>query len=154
MKRWLFSINTTLNIGLLYLIIVLFLTVTSIIVLFLAFLDFNQFHQTSDILLLFIVPIMIYDNADTDKSIILSDNKGKAGIYLWTHKLSGKKYIGSAIDLSKRIKYYFNTSELKRVDNYICRAIISHTHSAFSLSILDHIDTSNLNMKDARILIL
>lgn len=31
-------------------------------------------------------PVIIYNNVDTDKSIILSNNKGKAGIYMWTHK--------------------------------------------------------------------
>lgn len=36
---------------------------------------------------------IVYPNADMDKSSILSDNKGKAGIYQWTHILSGKKYV-------------------------------------------------------------
>lgn len=29
--------------------------------------------------------IKFYNNADTDKLQILEDNKGKAGIYVWTH---------------------------------------------------------------------
>jgi len=43
-----------------------------------------------------------YSNSDTDKFLILTDNKGKAGIYLWKHNESGKIYIGSAADLFKR----------------------------------------------------
>jgi hypothetical protein len=82
------------------------------------------------------VPIVIYNNAETDKSIILSDNKGRAGIYLWTHIESGKIYVGSAIDLSKRLNRYYSSLELKQVDNYICRALLDYTHSAFSLVIL------------------
>jgi group I intron endonuclease len=45
-------------------------------------------------------------------------------------------------------------SELKRVDNYITRAIISHTHSAFSLTILEYIDISTLSIDEVRELIL
>lgn len=36
------------------------------------------------------VPVKFYLNADTDKLQILKDNKGKAGVYLFTHKESGK----------------------------------------------------------------
>lgn len=46
-------------------------------------------------------PVIIYNNADTEKSRILSDNRGKAGIYMWTHLETKRIYIGSAIDLSK-----------------------------------------------------
>jgi len=44
---------------------------------------------------------MIYSIADTNKLQILKDNKGKTGIYMWTHLKSGKRYIGSGINLSK-----------------------------------------------------
>src|SRR5690606_28603573 len=98
--------------------------------------------------------VIVYSNAETDKSKILSDNKGKAGIYLWTHKESGKKYIGSAVDLSKRLKDYFSPSYLKRAKNYICNALIFHTHSAFSLSILEYINISNLSKEEALQLII
>jgi len=91
--------------------------------------------------------LKVHNNADTDKSTILSDNKGKAGIYQWKHKESNKMYVGSAVDLSKRLSKYYSTSELKRIDNYICRAIIHHTHSSFSLLILEYIDISTLSMK-------
>lgn len=98
--------------------------------------------------------VIVYSNAETDKSKILSENKGKAGIYLWTHKESGKKYIGSAVDLSKRLKDYFSPSYLKRAKNYICNALIFHTHSAFSLSILEYINISNLSKEEALQLII
>jgi hypothetical protein len=34
------------------------------------------------------IPVIIYNNADTDKLRILTDNSGKAGIYQWTHNES------------------------------------------------------------------
>jgi len=99
-------------------------------------------------------PVIIYSNADTDKSQILTDNKGKTGIYLWIHKESNKKYVGSALDLSKRLSYYYSPLALKRADNYISRAIICHTHSAFSLTILEYINISGKSVDEARKLIL
>lgn len=48
------------------------------------------------------------------KASILKQNKGKSGIYKWTHIESGKCYVGSAVDLSKRFKNYFNVYYLKR----------------------------------------
>lgn len=35
-------------------------------------------------------------DADKDKLDILNYTKGKSGIYLWTNKLNGKKYVGSS----------------------------------------------------------
>jgi group I intron endonuclease len=107
-----------------------------------------------DTVLSILVPIMIYSNASTEKSQIISDNKGKAGIYLWSHRESNKMYVGSAVDLSKRLSKYYSSSELKQVNNYISRALIVHTHSEFSLSILEYIDISNLSIDEVRELIL
>jgi len=65
------------------------------------------FKEPEIFLLACFVPIKIYHNADSDKSRILAENSGKSGIYVWTHNLSGKIYVGSAVDLSKRLKDYF-----------------------------------------------
>lgn len=100
-------------------------------------------------------PSIVYDNAEIDRPRILSDNKGRSGIYMFTHKESSKKYIGSAVDLFKRLSDYYSFLYLKRTDNYISRALLHHTHSAFSLTILDYIDIlSSSNALETRILIL
>jgi len=100
------------------------------------------------------IPVRVYPNAKVSKLEILSFNKKKAGIYLWTHKESNKKYVGSAFDLSRRLRAHYSLSNLEQVNHYISRALLRHTHSAFSLSILQYIDVSNLSKKEARILIL
>jgi hypothetical protein len=61
-----------------------------------------------EILFSMFVPIMIYSNADSDKLKVLADNKGKAGIYQWTHLESGKRYIGSAFNLTERMYNYYS----------------------------------------------
>jgi len=103
---------------------------------------------------LFFSTIVMYPNASTDKESILKDHKEKAGIYLWTHLGSGKMYVGSAVDLSRRLKNYYSTYKLKRANNYICNALNHHKYSAFSLSILEYIDITNLSLEEARKLIL
>lgn len=42
--------------------------------------------------------LMVFSNADKDKLAILDYIKGKAGIYMWTNKLNGKKYVGSSVN--------------------------------------------------------
>jgi len=63
-------------------------------------------------------------------------------------------YVGSAVDLSKRLKDYYSSNYLKRTNYYICNAIIHHTHSAFSLAILEYIRISNKSIDEAKALIL
>jgi excinuclease UvrABC nuclease subunit len=57
---------------------------------------------------------MIYDNINSENPLFLSGLKGKAGIYMWTHKESGKRYIGSSFDLSKRLSNYLSIFYLNR----------------------------------------
>jgi group I intron endonuclease len=102
-----------------------------------------------------LAPTVIYLNALTDKSRILSELKGKAGVYQWTHKESGKIYIGSAVDLSKRLKDYYSNYYLNRSKTmYICNAILDHGHSKFELTIIEIINISNLSLEETRKLIL
>lgn len=90
--------------------------------------------------------VIVYSNADTDKSKILSDNKGKAGIYQWTHKESGKTYIGSAVNISNRLKDYYSKNHLERNKTmYINNALLQHGYDAFSLTILEYVDISTLS---------
>jgi hypothetical protein len=78
-------------------------------------------------------------NAYTDKLLILSNNKAKPGIYCFTNLINGKQYVGSAIDLSKRLRNYFNTKYLARYPYmYIYNALQKHGHENFSLEILEY----------------
>ena len=114
-----------------------------------------SFIEEPNILLTCFVPIMIYFNPDTARSQILADNKGKAGIYQWTHKESGKTYIGSAVNLSKRMRTYYSIGYLERNKSmYICNALFNHGYSSFTLTIYAYIDISQLTKEEAKKMIL
>ena len=88
-----------------------------------------------------VVPVKVYSDADTCKTIILSDNKGKSGIYRWINITNGKSYIGSTVDLKTRFISYFNIKHLIANDNMlICRSLIKYGYSNFRLEILEYCD--------------
>lgn len=87
------------------------------------------------------MPVVCYDNAELAKAQIISDNRGKAGVYRWTNKLNGKSYIGSSINLSNRLHVYFNKAYIeKNKDNMaINSALLKYGYSNFKLEILEYI---------------
>lgn len=74
-------------------------------------------------------PAAVYENAYITKSQILSENKGKSGIYLWRNLINGKTYIGSAVNLKSRMNHYFSLKHLV-INNTmaICRAASQKKH--------------------------
>lgn len=99
--------------------------------------------------------IKFYSNSAELKALIFKENKGKAGIYMWTHIETGKFYVGSTVDISERMYNYFSIIKLKRSKTaYINNALLLHGHSAFSLTILKYIDITDLSKEEARELIL
>jgi GIY-YIG catalytic domain len=66
-----------------------------------------------------LVPVREYSNVYIQKEEILKENKGKAGVYLFTHIESGKMYIGSAKNLRVRFMQYFNPNDLERKKLYV-----------------------------------
>lgn len=96
---------------------------------------------TKKILLLnkgLIAPVKSYDNALLNKNNIVLENKNKPGIYRWINKLNNNTYIGSGLDLSKRIKEYLNISELKRNPRPIHAALLKYGYENFLLEIIEY----------------
>lgn len=84
-------------------------------------------------------PVKFYDDAEELKSLILLENKNRSGIYKWENKISGEFYIGSAVDLNKRMSEYYRESYIthpSRGKSIICYALVKYGYSNFSLSIL------------------
>jgi hypothetical protein len=94
-----------------------------------------------------IVPEVTYENADTQRLVILKDNRKRAGVYRWVNKLSGKSYVGSSVDLARRLKYYYNLSfleKINKVNSRIYRSLLKNGYSNFKLEILEYCDTLNI----------
>ena len=95
-----------------------------------------------------LIPLLTYTDADLDKYLVYKENKNKTGIYRWIHKKSNKTYVGSAVDLAKRLKNYYNISYLERAveknNSLIYKALLKYGYSSFSLDILEYCDTSVL----------
>jgi hypothetical protein len=85
----------------------LFIDIIGVIILL-----FSESCVNSDPVLLVVTPgvIVVYSNADIQKVEILKENKGKSGVYRWTNLVSGKTYVGSGTNLSKRLSVYYNLS--------------------------------------------
>lgn len=91
-----------------------------------------------------IKPIVKYDNADADKVQIIADNKNKSGIYRWINKKDNKCYIGSAVNLGRRLTNYYSYAMLVKEDRIISRALLKHGYSYFEIEILEYCEISNL----------
>lgn len=97
-----------------------------------------------------IIPVRKYLDPVAQKAEIFKENTGKSGIYLFTNKVNGKNYIGSAKNLRKRLMEYFNSKYLERKNYmYICRSILKHGLCNFSLSILEYCDLSQCTDRES-----
>lgn len=76
----------------------------------------------------------------------MKDNRRKSGIYKWTNKLNGKIYIGSSVNLSKRLSNYYNYNNLIKFQQnmLIHKALLKYGYSNFSLEILEYCDPSDV----------
>ncbi len=93
------------------------------------------------------VPLVRYANADTEKLNILKENKGKCGIYRWINVENNKSYVGSSIDLRRRLKQYYSLSFLERPLNnkmLICKSFLKYGYSKFKLEILEYCNPSDV----------
>lgn len=85
-----------------------------------------------------ITPVKCYNDALLNKDTILLENKNKSGIYRWINKLNNNTYVGSGLNLSKRIGEYYSQSELQRNPRPIHAALLKHKYENFKLEILEY----------------
>ena len=77
--------------------------------------------------------VIVFSDADKDKLDILKYVKGTAGIYMWTNKLNGKKYVGSSMALKRRLLEYYNVNRLLNEKSMpINVALLKYGYSNFS----------------------
>jgi excinuclease UvrABC nuclease subunit len=58
---------------------------------------------------------------------------------MFKNSINGKRYVGSSDKLNRRFSDYLNTNYLQHTNcMYICRALLKHGYSNFSLEILEY----------------
>jgi group I intron endonuclease len=81
-------------------------------------------------------PIFICNNPEESRNKLKMNLYNKSGIYMWYNNINGKCYIGSSINLYKRLSNYYQNSYLKR--SYpITSAIKNYGLKSFTLIILE-----------------
>lgn len=94
-----------------------------------------------------IIPVATYSDAYLDKSIILKEAKNKTGIYRWVNKVNGNTYIGSSVDLARRLRVYYDFSFLSvrvtKSRSRVYSAILKYGYSNFQLEILEYCTKEN-----------
>ena len=90
-----------------------------------------------------------YVNADVEKLRILTENRDKSGVYMWTNLINGKRYIGSSVNLKRRFLEYYNVNRLlNAVSMTISKALLKHGYSNFSLEILEYCSPDELMARE------
>lgn len=88
-----------------------------------------------DLVNLKITPVSPIYNLLEDREINLKEYKNVGGIYLIHNNTNGKQYVGSGIDLGKRLATYYFPTRLTD-SRYISNSNLKYGHDNFSVVIL------------------
>ena len=92
---------------------------------------------------------MVFSDGDENKLDILNYVKGKSGVYMWTNKLNGKKYIGSSVELRRRLLEYYNVNRLLNETSMpINIALLKYGYKNFSFTILEFCGIESLMSRE------
>jgi group I intron endonuclease len=87
------------------------------------------------------LPFKVYLDL-SDVKTIYKENNRKSGIYRWVNLINGSTYIGSAADLTRRLRDYFSPKWLMKEslknNSIIYRALLKNGYSNFRLEILEY----------------
>lgn len=93
-----------------------------------------------------IISIITYADLDKNKYAIYENSRNKSGIYRWNNLITGRSYVGSAVNLTRRLGNYFSSSflkkELSKHKSIISSSLLKHGYSNFSLDILEYCEPS------------
>lgn len=89
-----------------------------------------------------IEPVLNFDDAEKQKSLILKECKNKSFVYRWVNKLNNKDYLGSTTNAKVRISKYYDKFILTNVKMPIYKALLKHKHSNFIFQIVEFCKSS------------
>jgi group I intron endonuclease len=89
-----------------------------------------------------------YLNLEQSKYTIYLQNKNKSGIYRWNNIITNESYIGSSVNLAKRLYQYFSEKHLKKTilngRSKICSSLLKYGYNSFTLDIIEHCDSNSV----------
>jgi len=88
-----------------------------------------------------------YMNAQEKRTVISKENKNRAIIYQWQCRITGKIYIGSAMNGINRLSSYWYPSVLSR-NLPVYKSLLFYSHENHSLFILEDLGASNSITKE------
>lgn len=92
-----------------------------------------------------VVPVLTYQNMDSDKLNAVYENKGKSGIYRMINLTNNKVYVGSSVNLGRRFSSYYSFKYIDRwKTSIICKALIKYGYAKFTLEVLEYCPVENL----------
>lgn len=93
-----------------------------------------------------LIPVVKVYDLNTEKSLLVKEQKGKSGIYLITNKSNGKQYVGSAVNLGQRFgKNYFSFAYLNRAGTSIINAaLLKYGYSNFWVTIIEYVEPTRV----------
>jgi len=95
-----------------------------------------------------IMPVVSYVNIEENKFIIYEENRNKSGIYRWNNLVTGGSYVGSALNLTKRLSSYFSPRFLKKEilksKSIISNSLLKYGYNKFSVDIMEYCEPSVL----------
>jgi excinuclease UvrABC nuclease subunit len=57
---------------------------------------------------------ILYINSLLNKSKTLKENKDKIGVYRWINIITRESYIGSSVNINKRLRTYYSITYLEK----------------------------------------
>lgn len=83
------------------------------------------------------IPVKVYIDAKVSKSDITKDFKNVSIIYMWFNKITGRVYVGSAVNGSELLATYYQPS-IQKNNSLIYQSILKYGHASFSVVILEN----------------
>jgi len=79
----------------------------------------------------------------------LKEVNGKSVVYMWTNLSNSKRYIGSSVNLKRRILQYYNVNRLLKMPSMVINnALLKYKYLNFSFSIIEFCEIKDLKNKE------
>nr|YP_009710789.1 GIY-YIG endonuclease [Macrolepiota fuliginosa]QFZ98737.1 GIY-YIG endonuclease [Macrolepiota fuliginosa] len=98
-----------------------------------------------------IKPIKVYNSLKEDRLQLFKEQKDKTGVYCLVNSINGHTYIGSSVNIERRMKSYLNNSFLKSKQNSnmpITLALSKYGQEHFAVLIVEYVDIENLTLRE------